>query len=131
MENCLTIKVRCVDKMSQLNAFDVGTDKTLKPKLPPKDQWKNMAKSSNKTSNTIHNMNSHGIKNRVYANNTYQPHIISGQPNDQDGSQLTRLPEGKLIRSLMEMDEFNRNLDEYKDRLSTYAFAMFRYKTSW
>lgn len=31
----------------------------------------------------------------------------------------------------MEMGEFNRNLEEYQEKLSTYAFAMFRYKTSW
>lgn len=31
----------------------------------------------------------------------------------------------------MEMEEFNRNLDEYKEKLSIYAFAMYRYKTSW
>jgi len=31
----------------------------------------------------------------------------------------------------MEMDEFNKNLDEYRDKIPTFSFAMFRYKTSW
>lgn len=29
------------------------------------------------------------------------------------------------------MDEFNKNLDEYRDKIPTFSFAMFRYKTSW
>ena len=40
-------------------------------------------------------------------------------------------PDNKLVTGLMDMSEFNRNLEEYQDKLSTYAFAMFRYKTSW
>lgn len=31
----------------------------------------------------------------------------------------------------MGMDEFNKNLEEYKEKLSVYSFAMFRYKTAW
>lgn len=55
------------------------------------------------------------------------PEDIEALPTNR----LTERPENKLARELMEMSDFNRNLDEYKEKLDTFAFAMYRYKTSW
>ena len=68
---------------------------------------------------------------RKYSSTNYKGNGPPRVHSDIDSIQITRLPDGKLIRRLMHMDEFNRNLEEYRTRLSTHSFAMFRYKTSW
>ena len=71
----------------------------------------------------------------AFSTDTHPPVLVSCTPKDIDSLSSVRTaeqkPENKLVRWLMEMEEFNRNLDEYQAKLSTFEFAMFRYKTSW
>lgn len=67
----------------------------------------------------------------VFSSTSHPPQLINWNPEDLIDLPFNRTPDNKLIKWLMEMSEFNRNLEEYQSKLSTYAFAMFRYKTSW
>lgn len=67
----------------------------------------------------------------AFSSDSLSGQLVSWTPEDLKYLPVTRSPENKLIRWLMDMDEFNRNLEDYQEKLSTYAFAMFRYKTSW
>ena len=67
----------------------------------------------------------------VFSSNTHPPQLISWLPIDLEVLPLNRSPDSKLLKRLMSIDDFNRNLEDYQDKLTTFAFAMFRYKTSW
>lgn len=77
--------------------------------------------------NSINSKKSANTKTKRIVKNNNPP----GNTIIAKGVQITRLPEGKLIRGLMELEEFNRDLEQYQSKLSTFSFAMFRYKTSW
>lgn len=67
----------------------------------------------------------------VFSSTSHPPQLVDWNPEDLIDLPFNRTPDNKLIKWLMEMSEFNRDLEEYQSKLSTYAFAMFRYKTSW
>jgi len=67
----------------------------------------------------------------VFSSTSHPPQLISWSPEDLNDLPHNRTPDNKLVKRLMDMNDFNRNLEEYQEKLSTFSFAMFRYKTSW